>query len=380
MNLNEAEKHLMINAAAGNATLLVSPSGFGKSTMVMKVFKRYRAEQAALGKSVGLGVIFAATQTPSDLIGYQFMGKRTFDLPDGTQKTFTVTDPSVPVWMLDVFTGKPASLFDTFFLVIEEYGQGDPDTKKAAAEIFLNGGTAPFYLPEGSIRIACSNQGSRYGVTKDFLFSIARRTLCKIDPDVDILVDHMDKPYEFQGKMWNTMSATKAWAKTHPTEVFEAEPKEDGPWCNPRTLCAMDRYAQCAAAVNGGEIPVNDGSFMEMCAGTVGMPVTQSYVGFLQFRTQLPSYEDVVKDPDNCPVPAKADLLMLMAYEVAAQTRVEHLTESIKYISRMPKDMGVTYITSLLRRDYKGLINQPAMQGWIGKNAALVSIIASMSQ
>jgi hypothetical protein len=38
--------------------------------------------------------------------------------------------------------------------------------------------------------------------------------------------------------------------------------------------------------------------------------------------------------------------------------------------------MGVTYISSLLRRDYKGIINQPAMQAWINKNAALVSIIA----
>jgi hypothetical protein len=42
--------------------------------------------------------------------------------------------------------------------------------------------------------------------------------------------------------------------------------------------------------------------------------------------------------------------------------------------------MAVTYVSSLLRRDYAGFINQPAMQGWIAKNAALVSIIASLSQ
>ncbi len=380
MNLVQAEKQIMLNSLAGNASLVVSPSGYGKSTVILSAFKKYRDKLAANGKTIGLGIIFAATQTPSDLIGYQFMGKRRFELADGSTQEFTVTDPSVPLWMLDVYTGKPASLFDTFFLVIEEYGQGDPDTKKAAAEIFLNGGTAPFYLPQGSIRVACSNQGSRYGVTKDFLFSIARRTLVKIDPDVDVLVDHLDKDYVFQGRKWATMGVTKAWAKTHPAEVFEAEPKEDGPWCNPRTLCAMDRYAQCAAEDNNGELPVNDAAFMEMCAGTVGMPATQSYVGFLQFRTQLPSYEDVVNDPANCPIPQKADLLMLMAYEVAAQTRVDKLAESLAYISRMPKDMGVTYVTSLLRRDYKGLINQPAMQGWISRNSALISIIASLAQ
>jgi hypothetical protein len=28
--------------------------------------------------------------------------------------------------------------------------------------------------------------------------------------------------------------------------VFEEEPKVQGPWCNPRQLCAVDRYIQTA--------------------------------------------------------------------------------------------------------------------------------------
>ncbi len=31
---------------------------------------------------------------------------------------------------------------------------------------------------------------------------------------------------------------------TNPQIIFEPEPKEQGPWCTPRSLCAADRYIQ----------------------------------------------------------------------------------------------------------------------------------------
>src|SRR5579863_3397553 len=208
LNLQQAQKALLVNTRAGNATLVRSPSGYGKSTMMMQAYEQLRQQNEKQHKTTGLGIIFAATQTPPDLIGLPWKGERVFDLPaphpvtGATSVTYTVTDPSYPLWMLDVFTGRPAVMFDQFVLIIEEYGQGEPETKRAMAEIFLNGGTAPFYLPQGSARWACTNTGSRYGVTKDFLFAIARRSVIDIAQDHDILVDHWDKPYKYQGRNW----------------------------------------------------------------------------------------------------------------------------------------------------------------------------------
>ncbi len=115
-------------------------------------------------------------------------------------------------------------------------------------------------------------------------------------------------------------------------------------------------------------------------AGGIGMPATQSLLGHFQFLIELPQYDDVVSDPANTPVPNKADLQMLMAYQLAALTQKGDLAPCIQYIQKLPKDMGVTYITALLRRDYKGIINEPPMQAWINKNAALVSIVSALSQ
>ena len=177
---------------------------------------------------------------------------------------------------------------------------------------------------------------------------------------------------------WQIEPWIKAWALQNPTVLFEPEPKEQGPWCNPRTACAGERYLQVKARRNGGTIPTDDLT-TEMLAGTIGMGAAASMMGFLQFRLQLPSYDDVVNDPKGTPVPNKADLLLLMAYELAGRAKKEHLAECIEYVQRLPKDMAVTFVSALLRRDYKSMIQEPAMQAWINRNASLVSIIASLA-
>ena len=386
MNINEARIETLAQIEAGNAVLWSSGSGLGKSTTAFQIFCELRDRDEPLGIRWGFGQIFAATQTPPDLIGYQFKGQKSYDVLDISSgqmvaREITVTDPSVPLWMM-MTDGKggppmPAFMFDKCFLLIDEYGQGEGDVKRAVAEIFLNGGTSPWYLPAGSVRLACTNQGARYGVSKDFDFCIARRVQLDIEGDINATLTFMDKPYTHQGKVWQTLPVVKAWAAANPQIVFEKEPVQQGPWCNPRQLLAVDRYLQAKWGAQGNQ-DISP-TMMSSIAGTIGMPASTSLLAHLEFLTQLPSYTDVVADPAGCDVPTRADLQMLMAYQLAGYTQVADLGPCIQYIQRLPKDMGVTYISALLRRDYKGIVNTPPMQAWINKNAALVSVIASLA-
>jgi hypothetical protein len=371
----------MVLFEAGNAVIWSSGSGLGKSQVAYSIFEELRDRDAPKGIKWGFLTFFAATQTPTDMIGVQFKGKRIYKVTNPAtgeemDHEITITDPAIPLWMMSS-EGKPAFMYDRCFLLIDEYGQGEADTKRSIAEVFLNGGTPPWYLPAGSVRLACTNQGARYGVSKDFDFAIARRFTLPIEGDINVTLNYLDKPYRHQGKTWNTMPVTKAWAAANPQIVFEAEPKEQGPWCNPRQLCAVDRYLQSLWAAQGNQDIGPEA--MSVVAGGIGMGATTSFLSHLEFLTQLPSYATVVADPAGTPVPTRADLQMLMAYQMAGYTEVKDLAPCIQYIQRLPKDMGVTYISSLLRRDYKGIINQPAMQAWINKNASLVSIIASLN-
>ncbi len=384
MNLRTIFKQVTANILAGNAVVIKGPPGFGKTDLMHRVATWMVAQYP--GKRIGMSCFFMATQSPIGFTGLPWKGTRTY----GDGKEWTVTDPAIPTWYMatDLATGevRPASMFDIVLLVIEEWGQGSAETKRAGAEVLRAGGTPPFYLPPGSPRIALTNVDASDGVTKEFDFIIGRRCELTVTGDVDVwLEDFADKPYHWQGKQWSVSPVTKAWARNNPTILFEEKPKVQGPWCNPRTLTAADRYVQAITEMNGGEIPLNDGAFVETLAGQCGMGFATSYVGTLQFTLELPSYEDVVKDPGGTPVPNKADLQMLMAYTLASRCQIADLPQVIEYMTkkttpRMPQDMAMTFITSLLRRDYKSIINEPAMQAWISKNAPMVSIIHSLSQ
>jgi hypothetical protein len=382
MSIIEAKKQTRALLRAGNAALWSSGSGLGKSSVAYQLFEEIRDEGAKKGEAWGFLTFFAATQQPTDMVGVQFKGERTYQYADPVsgelkERTITISDPALPVWMMSS-EGKPAFMYDKCFLLIDEYGQGELDTKRSIAEVFLNGGVNPWYLPAGSVRLACTNQGARYGVSKDFDFAISRRFQLEIVGDLDVSMTYMDKPYWHQGRQWVTLPVTKLWAKQHPETLFEEEPKVQGPWCNPRQLMAVDRFIQSSWEISNDQEITSE--MTSVIAGGIGMPATESLLGHFQFLLELPQYEEVIKDPQGTPVPTKADLMMLMAYQLAAFTKVEDLAPVIEYIQRLPKDMGVTYVTSLLRRDYRGLINSPPMQAWISKNAALVSIISALAQ
>jgi hypothetical protein len=383
LTLRELGTELDAHIEAGNAVMIESHSGIGKSQKIGQAYDRFRKKHAEHGLRVGFGVIFAATQTPPDLIGFQFKGEKTFpgDLfPDGKPRTVTVTDPSVPLWMIST-EGLPAYAYDKFFLLIDEYGQGEPDVKRAIAEIFLNGGTSPWYLPPGSVRIGCTNTGARYGVTKDFDFCISRRVHIEITGDADVWIeDFANKPYRHQGRQWQVMPVTKAWAKANPTVLFEPMPEKQGPWANPRSVTAADRYLQVKGWDQAANVDVSNRLVMEALAGYIGMPGTQSMLTHFQFKLALPSYETVVADPTGTDVPSKPDMKLLMAYELAGLAKPEDMAQLITYIQRLKaKDMETTFVTSLMARDYARFITNPVMMAWVNKNAALLQLIGSLA-
>ena len=190
MHLLDAKEEILCNIEAGNASMLTSGSGMGKSSIMHQIF----GELAAAGQpgEWGMGVSFAATMNPIDTMGVPFKGTYKYQNYLGEEKELTVTDPSVPLWMIST-EGKPASCYKHFFWFCDEYGQGEADTKRGLSEIFLSGGNGMWRLPEGSVRVAASNTGQRYGVTKDFDFAIARRTIIPIEGNVDITLNYLDK-------------------------------------------------------------------------------------------------------------------------------------------------------------------------------------------
>jgi hypothetical protein len=418
MNLREIKRHLQANILAGNASIVKSPPGYGKSQLMMQVAKWFLAYCKASNPNARVGIAFAfiVTASPITFTGMPWKGQKLWTDPltgeqvthtftgmpwkgqklwtdplTGEQVTHTFTDHAVPVWFLakDLETGevRPASMFDKVFLVLEEWGQGSAEAKRAAAEILLQGGTPPFYLPEGSARVALSNHDARDGVTKEFDHIINRVNTLHVGKSAPIWdEDFAAMPYRWQGRDWQVQGVSRLWAKRHPEILFEDKPKEQGPWCSPRSFTSQDRYAQTITELNNGEIPFDDAGFTETMAGYCGQAQTQSVLSFYKFKLELPAYESIVADPMGTAVPTKADLQMLLAYELAGHAEAGHLKAILRYIDKkdaaghgMPRDISITFVSSLLRRDYN-LLNAPGMDAWIAQHSYLMGIIGKLAR
>lgn len=395
MNLRSMMRVMQANAIAGNACTFHSDPGVGKTDLGTKFAYWWQGyvRKTKPAARVGMAVCFIATASPISAGGLPWRSERSWINPvTGKEVSYTFTDPAIPQWAMavDLDSGelRPVAMFDSVVLILEEWGQGSAEAKRAFAEILRAGGTPEHKLPPGSPRFAFSNMDSRDGITKEFDFIINRAGQFFVKGDAQIWHDDFaEHPYKWQGREWHVLGVSKLWALKNPGILFEPKPEKQGAWCTARSFTAQDRFVQSVVELEGGDIPVDDPVFIEGCAAHCGMAQTQSFVSTLRFLTELPSLEDIVKDPMAVEVPRKSDLQMLLAYELAGRVQPGQIGPVIKYITKrnseghgMTTDMSITFVTSLIRRDPRGFLNQTPMVEWMAKNAQLLSIINMLTK
>lgn len=358
MKLNEFDAMFPAYAEAGISIELVSAPGRGKSTKVRQLIRKM---SAITGEEWGYADLFLATQTPPDLIGFQFKGEVTYD-----GNTFAVTDPTAPTWFITE-TGLPVFAYKRGIMFLDEFGQGQTDVKAAAAELLLNKRIGKWRLPDGWIVVAASNRTSdRSGVTKSLDFVINRRMEIHLTDDLESWLDWANGT--------NMLPLTKAFASQNPQIVFtEGVPEKQGPWCTPRSLEMADRVLQAMTVTNGGKLRT-DALAVESIAGLIGQAAAAQFFAFVRLENELPKYEAIVKDAKGTKIPEKPDAQMLLCYNLAHRVTPKDADPVIEYVQRMPKDFAVTFVKSAASRD-ASLIVTPGFRDWIKSNAALLAVV-----
>lgn len=362
MRFSELEAVIVDNIDCGISTELKSSPGRGKSEFVRDLVAKLSKRD---GKQWGFATCFLATMTPSDLMGYMVPTK----MDNGTlASVFTI-----PPWMLTPPTkehpkGQNINDFERGIVFLDEFGQGDGDTKKSAAELFLNRQIGPHRLHDGIAVIAASNgKGDRSGVTKDFDFVINRRMEIEITDDLASWID------------WATnagvMPLSIAFAQQNPQIVFSpGVPEKQGPWTTPRSLVMADRILQTKAKRNNGEIPT-DPATMEAMQGILGAGAAQ-YFAFVKLELEMPKYDEIVKSPAKCRLPTKPDAQMLVAYNLAHRVLLKDAGPVVEYMERMPKEFAVTFATTACKKQ-PGLVTTAAFSAWAKQNSSLMAAIAT---
>lgn len=341
---------------SGISLELMSSPGLGKSEFV----EQLRASMSKRdGFEWGFATMFLATMTPSDLLGYMVPEKRAI-----SGREFSVSAFTMPPWML-TRDGVPVTEYKRGILFLDEFGQGEADVKRASAELLLNRRLGPWQLPDGWSVIAASNRSQdRSGVTKSFDFVINRRLQVEVTPDVNA--------WEAWANKHGVEPLFVAFAVSNPQIVFEGKvPDKQGPWCTPRSLVMLSRLLRSITPT--GNIPT-DAVTLETASGMIGEAAAHQLIAFVKLGHELPSFKDIIADPDNAPLPKAPDARMLSIYELSSRVDAKTAKPVLTYVDRFPKEFAATFAKSTCQR-IPELIMTDAFSNWATKNATIVSMM-----
>lgn len=355
MKLSMVLQRIPVWYASRKCFYLKSAPGIGKTTTI-EAAPRILAE-AFPGKRFGIRTVNGTTLTPMDTLG--------FGVPKHTE-THSVMVFTLPnFWITD--EGKFLDEYDGGIIYVDEADKMDVDIKKVIGEGALSGRFGPHKLPPGWVVWMSGNRDTdRSGSTKELDHLINRICYVDITPDPE------------SWRMWaeehGTTAVTIAFAMNNPQIVWADKlPEKQGSYCTARSLVQWDDFLRTVEQVMG-EVPDSD-TMLEECSGFIGVDAASQYFVTLRMDREMPSYEDMIKNPKTCRVPDRVDAQMLVCYKLASRVTKEDAAAVVTYVDRMPKDFAATFARNAIKRDPM-LVTTPAFIKWAMNNSALLTLIS----
>lgn len=315
--------------------LFVGPPGIAKTAFV-------REGAHTIGPDVVVRELHLASMSEVDVRGYL--------IPQGDFAKFTA-----PEFWATVLQHPRGILF------LDEFVQASHEVQKAVAPLILEGRIGDYVLPVGwSVMLAGNGLDDGAGANTLLSHIVNRVQIIPVTaPDVDVWAMWAIKaglPYELI-----------AFAKSLPHLVFNgAMPDEpNDPYCTPRSVHSLGDVAN---AYPGGLRAMVDTSLgMAMINGTIGKGPASELIGLIRTTINLPSFEEVVRNPGGTQVPAKASEAYAMVMLCSVRTTIETIEPVMEYLERFSTNFSITGVISLIRRD-KRLAQNKRMLAWVMKN------------
>ena len=189
---------------------------------------------------------------------------------------------------------------------------------------------------------------------------------------VDDITDDLQSWEEWALKS-NVHPTIMAFATRNPQVVFtDGVPKEQGPWCTPRSLVMLGRILSTMADADG-RLPTTPEA-TEIAGGMIGIAAASQLFSTIRLEHELPRLNDILMSPKTAKLPDAPDARMLVCYQLAAWATEDNVDPIVAYMERLPQEFALTFGKAACTRD-PDLVNTRAFGQWAMKNASLMSAI-----
>lgn len=304
--------------------------GIGKSEVVAQVAKT---------RGMELRDVRLSQMDPVELRGLPSKGL------DGKREVAKYLEPS---WLPTKGKG---------ILFLDELVSAPPSVQTAAYQLVLDRALGDYKLPAGWQIIAAGNRAGDRAVVHTMPSALANRFL------------HLD--FEINNEDW------LQWAEMHgicpevlgfirfkPAALYAFDPK-----VNPRAFPTPRSWFFTNQIVKGHTLPQDD--LFELLKGTIGEGAGGEFMAFLNVVRELPTFEQIVKEPTKIPVPAGLDVLYAITAMMSPRTDKTNAEKVMQFVMRIPVEFQVVYLRSLWMRD-SSFTALPSMRKWITENGSVM--------
>jgi hypothetical protein len=145
-----------------------------------------------------------------------------------------------------------------------------------------------------------------------------------------------------------------------PELIHKFDPKH-----NDDTFACQRTWEFCSDLMNANGDPTL--ADLAMYAGTVSEGVAREFITYVQIFSKLVSFQDILRDPLNTPVPHEPSSRYALATMLASNLNKLNGDIVMQYIDRMPAEFQLLTVRFAFRSD-KSIIQSKAVMAWVRSN------------
>lgn len=332
LNLHDARRQVVRCIAADLVPLVVGPPGMGKSAMAHSICEEFNLE---------LIDIRLTAHDPADMNGYPMADRE-------SGKTRFLPIDLLPTEEDELPAGK-----DGWFVFLDELTSVDREMQAAAYKLILDRMVGNKKLHSRVRMAAAGNREQDGAIAQSMSTALQSRMIhFEVESDPQTWLSWAEK----NGIDWRITGYINH-AK-HKLNTFDPA-HEDKTYACERTWTMVDKLIR-----NEPDLPKVE--FMPLVAGTIGMGVASEFLTFVEIKSELPTIQEILTDPDNAKMPDNPSAVSGVAAMIAAHVTLKDLKPLMTYTERLNPEMQFVTVRSMFRRN-ADILNDPNMLTWVSK-------------
>lgn len=331
VNTLTAKENIVVALKAGVVPMLTGSPGCGKSDIIKEV-----------AEELGLYVIDhrLSTSDPTDLTGMP-------TIVDGEGKF-------LPFNLFPIESTPIPEGYNGFLLFLDEMNSAPISVQAAAYKLVLDRQVGQHNLHPRCVCVAAGNLSTDGAIVNDLGTAMQSRMVhLELEVNSDLWLDWAHSA--------GVDSRVTSFINYAPEKLHMFDPNHnDKTFACPRTWSFMSRILK----VIGNDLSYSNLPILE---GTVGA-VSREFLSFCDLEKDLPTLEEIIKDPKNAEVPKEPGTQYFVCGVLSNKADESNVAKLMQYIERLPIEFQLVSIKDMIRRNNKMRKNLIVSE-WIKANS-----------